>query len=161
MGAACEMEIDIIVFESGDRRYAIELEYVQEVFALGYITRVPLAPAPIQGATNVRGRMVPVIALEPLFGTPLTSKLLPGTTALLVAVEDAMAAVVVRRVIDVTSVPRNRYEAGGEGSGPLIPGSFRGVAGSIPLLDIATALRSVRTASQRANEEIHSRSEAR
>jgi len=66
-----------------------------------------------------------------------------------------------RRVIDVVSVPQSRYEEGGQGSGPLIPGSFRGVAGSTPLLDIEAALRTVRRATVQANEAIHERSEVR
>jgi hypothetical protein len=64
-------------------------------------------------------------------------------------------------VVDVVSVPQSRFEEGGQGSGPLVPGSFRGVAGSTPLLDIGAALRSVQRASVRANEAIHNRSEVR
>jgi len=74
-----ETEIDVIVFESGDRRFAIELRYVQEVCTLGYVTQVPLSPNTIQGATSVRGRMVPVVTIHPLFGEPSTSAVLPGS----------------------------------------------------------------------------------
>ena len=43
------MELDVIVFESGDRRFALELKYVQEVLTLGHVTPVPLAPPAIRG----------------------------------------------------------------------------------------------------------------
>lgn len=155
------MELDVIVFESGDRRFALELKYVQEVFTLGHVTPVPLAPPAIRGSANIRGKMVPVVSIQTLFGLPVHSKVLPGTTALLTLVGEASAAIPVRRVVDVVSVPQSRYEEGGQGSGPLVPGSFRGMAGSTPLLDIAAVLRSVQRASVRANEAIHHRSEAR
>jgi len=155
------MELDVIVFETGDRRFALELKYVQEVFTLGHVTPVPLAPPAIQGSANVRGKMVPVVSIQTLFGLPTRSKVLPGTTAILTHVGETSAALPVRRVVDVVSVPQSRYEEGGQGSGPLIPGSFRGVAGSTPLLDIAAALRSIQRASVRANEAIHTRSEVR
>ncbi|MFH2009926.1 MAG: chemotaxis protein CheW [bacterium] len=155
------MELDVIVFEAGDRRFAMELRFVQEVFALGHVTPVPLAPPAIQGAANLRGKMVPVVSVGPLFGLPSPPKVLPGTAAILATVDDTTAAIPVRRVVDVVSVPRSRYEEGGQGSGPLVPGSFRGAAGTIPLLDIEAALRTVRASSRQANELIHSRSETR
>jgi purine-binding chemotaxis protein CheW len=155
------MELDVIVFESGDRRFALELKYVQEVFTLGHVTPVPLAPPAVRGSANLRGKMVPVISIQTLFGLPTRTKVLPGTTALLAHVDKATVAIPVSRVVDVVAVSQNRYEEGGQGSGPLIPGSFRGVAGSTPLLDIGAVLRSVQRASVRANEAIHQRSEVR
>jgi purine-binding chemotaxis protein CheW len=155
------MELDVIVFESGDRRFALELKYVQEVFALGHVTPVPLAPPAIRGSANLRGKMVPVVSIQTLFGLPAPTKVLPGTTALLANASGSSVAIPVRRVLDVVSVPRTRYEEGGQGSGPMIPGSFRGVAGSTPLLDLVAALRTVQRASIAANEAVHKRSEAR
>jgi purine-binding chemotaxis protein CheW len=155
------MELDVIVFESGDRRFALELKYVQEVFTLGHVTPVPLAPPAIRGGANLRGKMVPVVSIQTLFGLPTRSKVLPGTTTLLTHVGGATAAIPVKRVVNVVTVPQSRYEEGGQGSGPMIPGSFRGVAGSTPLLDIAAVLRSVQRASVRANKAVHNRSEVR
>ncbi len=156
-----DTEIDVIVFESGERRFAMELRYVQEVCTIGYVTPVPLTPRMIQGATNIRGQMVPVVSLAPFFGAAQARAVLPGTPAILVVADETVAAVPVRRVIDVVSVPKSRFEEGGQGSGPLIPGSFRGVAGSIPLLDIRDALHQIRKATHEANQNIHQRREAR
>jgi chemotaxis signal transduction protein len=155
-----DTEIDVIVFETGDRRFAMELRYVQEVFTLGYVTTVPLAPRAIQGATSVRGQMVPVIALRPFFGATHASPELPGTPTILVRDGDRVAALPVRRIIDVVSVPAHRFEAGGEGSGPLVPGCFRGPAGSIPLLDIRDVLGQIQRASREASQSIHHDAEA-
>lgn len=156
-----DTQIDVIVFECGDRRFAAELCHVQEVVTLGYVTAVPLAPSAVEGATNVRGRMVPVISLLPFFGAAAHRTVLPGTPAILLAAQDTVAALPVRRVIDVLSLPRHRFEKGGEGSGPLIPGCFRGAAGSIPLLDVVGALGRIRQTSEDANKRLLERSEVR
>ncbi|MDY0001071.1 MAG: chemotaxis protein CheW [Polyangia bacterium] len=156
-----DTELDVIVFECGDRRFALELHHVQEVITLAYVTPVPLAPPSVQGATNVRGRMAPVITLQPFFATASPPAVLPGASAILLGVGDAVAALPVERVVDVLSVSRRRFESGGEGSGPLVPGSFRGPAGSVPLLDIEAVIERIREASAEASRQINARSEAR
>jgi len=153
--------MDVIVFEVGGRRLALDLRQVGEVFTLGYVTSLPVVSQAVCGATNVRGRMIPVISLEPLFGLPVGRLVRPGASAILVSTREGTAAIPVQRVLDVVSIPIERYEEGGEGSGPLVPGSFRGVAGSTPLLSAEAVLRSIRDASAEANLRIHQRHEAR
>jgi purine-binding chemotaxis protein CheW len=149
------MELDVIVFESRERRLALELGYVHEVCSLGHVTPIPLAPEVIQGAANVRGKMVPVVTLEPLLGSTAPGRVLPGTLAILVEADGALAAVPVRRIVDVVTVPLSRYEEGGQGSGPLIPGTFRSESGSVSLLDVPGALRAVREATRLANQQLY------
>ena len=102
-----DTELDVIVFECGDRRFALELHHVQEVITLAYVTPVPLAPPSVQGATNVRGRMAPVITLQPFFATASPPAVLPGASAILLGVGDTVAALPVERVVDVLSVSRS------------------------------------------------------
>lgn len=153
--------MDVIVFEVGGRRLALDLSQVQEVFTLGYVTALPVVSDALRGATNLRGRMIPVVSLEPLFGLPLGSWVRPGAPAILISTGEATAAIPVQRVLDVISIPLDRYEEGGQGSGPLVPGSFRGVAGSTPLLSPEVVLQTIRRASADANLRIHQRHEAR
>jgi chemotaxis signal transduction protein len=104
---------------------------------------------------------VPVISLEPFFGSVRGGRVLPGTSAMLVSCAEGTAAIPVRRVLDVLSVPRARFEASGEGSGPLVPGSFRGPAGSVPLLDVPRLLLAVQAAARQACEALFARVEQR
>lgn len=150
------MELDVIVFECRDRRLALELGYVHEVCSLGHVTPIPLAPEAIQGAANVRGKMVPVVSLEPLLGSTPRDRVLPGTLAILVEAEGALAAMPVQRIVDVVTVPLNRYEEGGQGSGPLIPGTFRSESGSVSLLDVPGTMRAIREATRLANQNLYS-----
>lgn len=61
--------IGCIVFERSGRRYAVQLEAVDDVGPLGRITRVPGVPAYFLGVAARRGRIVAVVDL-PLLFTP-------------------------------------------------------------------------------------------
>jgi purine-binding chemotaxis protein CheW len=82
---ACEA----VVFRLGDERYAFSSEQVLEVRALSHLTRLPSAPAFVAGLVNVRGRIVPVLDLRPLFG--LSSP--PGTARSIVLVSSARGSI--------------------------------------------------------------------
>ena len=86
--------MDVIVFEVGGRRLALDLSRVQEVFTLGYVTALPVVSDAIRGATNLRGRMVPVISLEPLFGLSVGSWVRPGAPAILISTDEATAGII-------------------------------------------------------------------
>jgi purine-binding chemotaxis protein CheW len=73
---------EALVFRLGEERYAFGSEQVLEVRPLSHLTRLPSAPAFVAGLVNVRGRIVPVLDLRPLFG--LTSP--PGTARSVVLV---------------------------------------------------------------------------
>jgi purine-binding chemotaxis protein CheW len=61
---------EALVFSLGDERYAFPTGQVAEVRPLGRLTPLPGAPAFVAGLINVRGRIVPVLDLRPLFGLP-------------------------------------------------------------------------------------------
>ena len=46
------------------------VEPVQQIVRISSITRVPHAPRPIRGVTNLRGRVIPVIDLRVRVGLP-------------------------------------------------------------------------------------------
>lgn len=71
---------EALVFMLGDEYYAFPSHQVQEVHAIDQLAALPGAPAWIAGLINVRGRIVPVLDLRPLFGLPGTS---PGCDAAL------------------------------------------------------------------------------
>jgi purine-binding chemotaxis protein CheW len=62
--------VEILVFELDDQRYALPLVGVQEVVRAVALTRLPGAPPIIEGAIDVRGRVVPVLDLRARFGLP-------------------------------------------------------------------------------------------
>jgi purine-binding chemotaxis protein CheW len=80
---------EAVVFRLGDECYAFRSEQVLEVRALPHLTRLPSAPAFVAGLVNVRGRIVPVLDLRPLFGLPAP----PGTARSIVLVASGRGSI--------------------------------------------------------------------
>jgi purine-binding chemotaxis protein CheW len=96
---------EALVFRLGEEYYAFSSEQVVEVRPLSHITPLPSAPGFVAGLVNVRGRIVPVLDLRPLFG--LASP--PDTARAIVLVSSAQGNVgvlstdqpKVRRLVDL------------------------------------------------------------
>lgn len=64
----------LIVFALGSENYAFPSTQVQEVRPLAELTVLPGTPTFVAGLLNVRGRIVPVLDLRPLFGLPMDAE---------------------------------------------------------------------------------------
>lgn len=80
-----------VVLRLGGSRFAAGMDQVAEVVALPSITRIPGAPAWLVGLANWRGRVLPVLDIRPLLGTP--SSPLASSARLLVLQDTADASV--------------------------------------------------------------------
>lgn len=60
--------LEVLVFALDDERYAFPSAQVREVRLLDRLTPLPSTPAFVAGLINVRGRVLPVLDLRPLFG---------------------------------------------------------------------------------------------
>ncbi|MDP3173213.1 MAG: chemotaxis protein CheW [Phenylobacterium sp.] len=87
----------VIRFRAGGRRYALDANHVAEVFRRPRVTRVPHAPSSLDGVANLRGAVVPVVALARLLNRPETPTsgerviLLRADEPLGLAVDEVMA----------------------------------------------------------------------
>jgi purine-binding chemotaxis protein CheW len=54
----------------GHEEFAVDILTVQEINRMVEITRVPKAPAFVEGVINLRGRIIPVLNLRRRFGMP-------------------------------------------------------------------------------------------
>ena len=61
--------LPLLFLRVGRRWFAVRSDTVREVGTKGYVTRVPTAPVHVLGVTLIRGRLVPVLALEGLLGS--------------------------------------------------------------------------------------------
>jgi purine-binding chemotaxis protein CheW len=66
--AEAEPPLTLLFLRVGRRWFGVRSESVREVSTKGYVTRVPTAPTYVLGITLIRGRLVPVVALEGLLG---------------------------------------------------------------------------------------------
>jgi len=60
-----------VTFKLGRETFALPVTHVHEILRVDTITRVPHAPAPIRGVTNLRGRILPVVDLRTRIGLPV------------------------------------------------------------------------------------------
>ena len=58
----------IVVLDLGGEAYGVEIGRVEEIIRMQAITRIPNGPAFIEGVTNLRGRVIPVLDLRKRFG---------------------------------------------------------------------------------------------
>ena len=61
-------EEQLVTFSLGNEEYGIRIMQVQEINRVEEITSVPKAPYFIDGVTNLRGNVIPVINVRNLFG---------------------------------------------------------------------------------------------
>jgi purine-binding chemotaxis protein CheW len=62
------MEQQIVVFELANEHYGLDIAAVEGIIKMQSITKMPQAPHYVQGITNLRGVVVPVIDLRKRFG---------------------------------------------------------------------------------------------
>ena len=54
-------ELQLVTFMLGDEEYGVPISQIQEIDRLGKITKVPKAAQFIEGITNLRGEVIPVL----------------------------------------------------------------------------------------------------
>ncbi len=57
-------------FRIDDQQYAFRIEQIQEIVILDRVTPTPQAPEFVEGVSNLRGAIIPVVNLRKLFGLP-------------------------------------------------------------------------------------------
>ncbi len=62
------MEQQLVVFDLAGEHYGVDIAAVEGIIKLQAITTVPHAPAFVEGVTNLRGKVLPVIDLRKRFG---------------------------------------------------------------------------------------------
>ena len=64
------MEQQIVVFELAGENYGLDISTVEGIIKMQTITKMPQAPLYVEGITNLRGVVVPVMDLRRRFGLP-------------------------------------------------------------------------------------------
>jgi purine-binding chemotaxis protein CheW len=65
-----ENVLEVIEFRLAEARYAVETQWVREVWPLRELTPVPCTPPFVRGVINVRGRILSVLDLRRFFALP-------------------------------------------------------------------------------------------
>jgi len=96
-------EQQLVVFELGAELYGVEIARVHEIIRLQTVTRVPRAPAFVEGVINLRGKVIPVVDLRRRFGLP-SAEHTRSTRIVVVEIGDQVVGIVVDSVSEVLRV---------------------------------------------------------
>ncbi len=132
-----------VFFELGGTAFGLPVTHVQEILRVGRIARVPHAPPPVKGATNVRGRVVLVIDLKMLLGLA-ELQIGPRSRILLLSSRDRLLGLLVDGVRRVTLIAPSGIRESAADALPAAPRSLLGTIetedGPAVLLDVENLL---------------------
>ncbi len=102
-------EIQLVTFTIGDEEYGIPIVSVQEINRLQEITRVPRSPSFIEGVTNLRGEVIPMVDLRKRFNIGEKERD-DRTRLVIVNINGKKTGFIVDRVNEVTRIPKRNIE---------------------------------------------------
>ena len=99
-----EASLEVIEFALDQERYALETAAVREVHSVQELTPLPCTPPFVPGVINVRGRILAVLDLRPLFDLPPAAGVV-GRPALIVHTGDTECGILADSIAGVRIVP--------------------------------------------------------
>ena len=60
--------LQVVSFRLGEEEFGVDMLMVQEINRMLEVTKVPQSPWFVEGVTNLRGKVVPVVSLRKQFG---------------------------------------------------------------------------------------------
>lgn len=101
-----EVQQQFVTMMVGDHFFGISVFAVQDVLTPQKLTPIPLAPAEIVGALNLRGRIVTSISMRGRLGLPTMETEL-SCKSIVVEYEDRLYSLIVDTVGDVMTLPES------------------------------------------------------
>ena len=104
------MENQIVIFALGSEFFGADIAKVESIIKVQPITQLPHAPGFVEGVTNLRGKVLPVLDLRKRFGLPAqeTDK---NSRIIVVSVDQIEVGMIVDEVSEVLTVPEGAVEA--------------------------------------------------
>ena len=96
-----------ISFSVGAEEYGLELLRVKEVIRIREITWLPKAPTFVKGIINLRGDVIPIIALREKFGLP-AQETTATTRVIVVEIDGRLMGMVVDAASQVVRIPADQ-----------------------------------------------------
>lgn len=103
------MEHQLVVFELENEKYGVDIASVEGIIKMQEITRLPHAPEFIEGITNLRGTIVPVVDLRTRFGLPRKEPT-RDTRIVIANMDSSKVGIIVDAVTQVIRVPDDKIE---------------------------------------------------
>lgn len=106
-------EKQMVLFELNEETYGLDIAAIREIIRMQEITRVPRAPAFVEGVINLRGKVVPVISLSTKLGLT-RSKENKNNRIVVVDISGSTVGVIVDAVTEVVRISDSVIESTSE-----------------------------------------------
>ena len=103
------MEQQLVIFDLGGEHYGLDISTVEGIIKMQAITKMPQAPVFVEGVTNLRGTVVPVIDLRKRFSLPSLEHT-KDTRIVVVYMEKTKIGMIVDGVSEVLRIPEESIE---------------------------------------------------
>ena len=137
------MEKQLVIFALGDEYFGVDIANVDGIVKMQNITRIPHSPHFVEGITNLRGEVLPVIDLHKRFdiGSRADSR---ESRIINIAIGDMKVGMIVDSVSEVLTIPDSAIEETPRMVTTVDSGFITGIAKVddrlIILLDLASVL---------------------
>jgi purine-binding chemotaxis protein CheW len=98
-----------VSFHVGGEEFGLDILRVQEIIRVQQLTRVPNSPDFVEGVINLRGKVIPVIALRKRFGLQILAQD-KQTRIVVVEVKGTVLGFMVDSVSEVLRIPADTVE---------------------------------------------------
>uniref|UniRef100_A0A7C2HUU1 Chemotaxis protein CheW n=1 Tax=Ammonifex degensii TaxID=42838 RepID=A0A7C2HUU1_9THEO len=102
-------EEQVVVFQLAGQTYGVDIGAVAEIIRMESITRVPRAPAFVEGVLNLRGRIIPVLDLRKRFELPEGERTRENRI-IIVEISGMTVGMIVDAVLEVLRIPVESIE---------------------------------------------------
>lgn len=102
-------ERQLVVFRLHNEEFGVEITKVREIVKPRHITRLPHVDDYIEGVTNLRGEVIPVICLRKRFGLESQEET-QDTRIMMLEVKDSMVGFIVNAVTETLRLPEDAIE---------------------------------------------------
>jgi purine-binding chemotaxis protein CheW len=101
--------LQLVTFSIGEEEFGVDILKVQEIIRTMEITKVPRAPAFVEGVINLRGKVIPIIDLRRRFGLQSRNHD-KHTRIIVIEISNMIVGFVVDSVSEVLRIPANTVE---------------------------------------------------
>jgi purine-binding chemotaxis protein CheW len=102
--------LQLVTFHLGNEEFGIDIKKVQEINRMIDITKIPNAPAYVEGVVNLRGKIIPIVSLRTKLGLGEADRD-KATRIMIVEIEGRILGFIVDSVSEVLRIQDPKIEA--------------------------------------------------
>ena len=103
------MDNQVVVFRLGSEDFGVSISSVESIIKMQPITKMPHAPAFVEGVTNLRGKVLPVMDLRTRFGLA-SQEADKNSRIIIINVNGIEVGMIVDGVSEVLTIPEQNVE---------------------------------------------------